>query len=497
MTFERSSHARNDIDRGESCHRLASSNLHRCLLRAVGILQHWNRQSLARQFLLAGGVVSLCAMLLVGALVTTLIEAAVTRNSAATTALYVDSVIAPILPDLKTAETLDDVTTRVLDETFGQGALGGRVLSFRLWRADGTVLYSTDKSMVGRSYPPSEDLRAAFSGRMVAQFDRVDDPESTAERASGKPLLEIYNPVLQPWSGEVVAVSEFYEVAEEFHHSLSQARLRSWLAVAGVTTVFFLLLSAIVFRGSRIIDTQQRALTQRVAELSELLSQNRALHARAQRASQRATALNESYLRRLGADLHDGPAQLVAYAALRVDSEVLMDPAAERQKREAEITAIKDRLQEAMDEIRSICTGLVLPEIETADLSDVLQRAVGAHRQRTGVPVELSMQASSRSLAPSAKICIYRFVQETLNNGFRHGGGVAQAVRQYYDEGSIVIEVTDRGPGFDQASIRPGGLGLAGLRERIESLGGNFDILTSDEGTRVKMTLNLYEMEHA
>jgi signal transduction histidine kinase len=340
-------------------------------------------------------------------------------------------------------------------------------------------------------------LKTAFSGRMVAQFEYPDDPESEAERALGKPLLEIYNPVLQPWSGEVVAVTEFYEVAEDFHRSLSRARLQSWLAVAGVTFLFFLLLSAIVFRGSRTIASQQRALTDRVAELSALLAQNKALHARAQRASQRATALNESFLRRLGADLHDGPAQLVAYAALRVDSELLVDPAAPREAREKEVSAIKDRLQEAMDEIRSICTGLVLPDIESAELPEVLRRAVTAHSQRTGVKVALSMEESGRRLAPSAKISIYRFVQEALNNGFRHAGGVGQAVQQRYEDGSIIIEVTDRGPGFDPSATRPQGLGLAGLRERIESLGGTFSITTSPQGTTVCMSLNLNEMEHA
>lgn len=436
-------------------------------------------------------------MLLVGAYVTSLIEAAVTRNSAASTALYVDSIIAPLLPDMKTSRTLDDVTTRALDETFGQGALGGKVISFRLWRNDGTLLYSTDKSMIGKRFEPSGDLKAAFSGQMVAQYGPVEDLESEFERSKGIPLLEIYNPILQPWSGEVVAVSEFYEAAQDFETSLHQAQLRSWLAVAGVTVAFFLILSAIVFRGSRIIDNQRQALTQRVAELSELLSQNRALHARAQRASRRATALNESYLRRLGADLHDGPAQLVAYAALRVDSKVLTDPATPPSAREEEVSTIKARLDEAMDEIRSICTGLVLPQIEAAELPDVLSRAVTAHRQRTGSEVTLSMSESRHPLSPAAKICIYRFVQEALNNGFRHGGGVGQSVRQTFESSNVVIEVSDGGPGFDPATARPEGLGLAGLRERIESLGGTFEISTSKNGTRVRMSLNVQEMEQA
>jgi len=161
------------------------------------------------------------------------------------------------------------------------------------------------------------------------------------------------------------------------------------------------------------------------------------------------------------------------------------------------VTTIKARLDEAMDEIRSICSGLVLPQIETAELPDVLRRAVNAHRQRSGLDVALFMSQSARPLSPSAKICIYRFVQEALNNGFRHGGGISQSVRQTFDSGDVVIEVSDRGPGFDPDKIRPEGLGLAGLRERIESLGGTFEIRTSKDGTTVRMSLSVQELEQA
>ncbi|TIP71427.1 MAG: sensor histidine kinase, partial [Mesorhizobium sp.] len=78
----------------------------------------------------------------------------------------------------------------------------------------------------------------------------------------------------------------------------------TWFDVAAVTAVFFLGLSVIVFRGSRTIRSQSRSLKQRIAELSDLVAQNKMLRLRVQRASQRATALNERYLRRIGADLH-------------------------------------------------------------------------------------------------------------------------------------------------------------------------------------------------
>ncbi|TXI05209.1 MAG: sensor histidine kinase [Rhizobium sp.] len=470
---------------------------HKFKLSSASLIARWNSQSLAMQFLLAGGLVAICAMLVVGSFVAGLIENAVTRNSAATTALYVDSVIAPLLPDMQTTQVLDDTVTRALDETLGQGALGTRLSSFRLWRDDGTVLYSSDKALSGKQFPLSSSLKTAFSGKMVAKFNRIDDVESVAERNSGKPLLEIYNPVLQPWSGKVVAVSEFYEVANDFEWSLNQARLLSWLVVGLFTLTFFALLSIIVLRGSRTIDSQRQALNGRIGELSALLQQNEALRARVQRATQRAASLNESYLRRIGADLHDGPAQLVAYASLRLDSLALTSPTASPHEREASLNTIKASLDDAMAEIRSICSGLMLPHIETDKLSGLLRRAIGAHERRTGTTVALVVSLVSADLSTSAKICVYRFVQEALNNGFRHAGGIGQKVVQSLENGQVVIEVADEGPGFDPKDVGPQKLGLAGLRDRVESLGGTFQLLSSSRGTAVRMSLNIEEMEQA
>ncbi|MQX13922.1 sensor histidine kinase [Sinorhizobium terangae] len=463
-------------------------------LRASNLIKRWNAQPLARQFLLIGGIVAASAMLVVGAFVTSLIEGAVTRNSAATTALYVDSVIAPLLPDMQTTQVLDDTVARALNETLGQGALGNRLLAFRLWRSDGTILYSNEENMVGRRFELGDELKTAFSGEMVAQFKPAEDTADETNQGASKPLLEIYNPVLQPWSGQVVAVSEFHEIAHDFELSLSQARFLTWLAVAGFTLAFFIMLSAIVMRGSRTIEKQRHALRQRVDELSALLSQNEALRGRLQQASQRATALNENMLRRIGADLHDGPAQLVAFASLRLDSTKLVSASTSATVREQEITAIKASLDEAMQEIRTICSGLVLPQIETASLPELLGRVVRAHEERTGSTVELSLSDPPERLSPSAKICIYRFVQETLNNAYRHGGGVGQRVVQSTEGDRIWIAVADGGAGFDPNDIRPTSLGLAGLRERIESLGGTFEIDGAGPGTIIRMSLGIEEI---
>ncbi|MEO5758794.1 MAG: sensor histidine kinase [Mesorhizobium sp.] len=462
------------------------------VVRFIEILsRRWNGLSLALQFIIAGGFGLLAVMLVVGFWVTSQIRQSVIHNSAATTALYVDSVIAPLLPDLRKSQELDDNVKRALDETLGQGALGKRLFSFKLWRRDGVVLYAKDAELIGRQFGPSTNLRAAFAGNVVAEFNKLDDDDDEEERVSGLSLLEIYNPVREPWSGEVVAVSEFYEISDDFQSALASALLSSWLIVAGATLAALLLLSGIVMRGSSTIDRQRGALQGQVSELQTLVSQNRALRLRVQRASRRATALNERYLRRIGADLHDGPAQLVALAALRVDSPIISGEGASSESRNAEVAMIRKTLDDAMREIRGICNGLVLPQIETAAVGDILRLAIDEHQRRTGTSVALELSGQLPELGASEKISIYRFVQEGLNNAYRHGQGKDQAVKAGSKGGKFSVEVSDRGPGFGPA--RAEGLGLAGLRERIESIGGQFETTSGPQGTRLLIVLAVEE----
>ena len=439
--------------------------------------------TLARQFLLVGGAVLVAGMLVIGVWVTRQIEEGVTRNSAAATALYVDSVIAPLLPDIRGQKALPEVARRALDEVLSQGALGDRLFSFKIWQQGGRIAYASEPSLIGRAFEPTENLMAAWEGRVAAEFDSLDDAENELERRESEPLLEIYSPIREPWSGEVVAVVEFYERADELQANLFKARMTSWLVVAAVTVGMLGLLFGIVLRGSSVIERQRRALHEQISELSRLLSANEELRVRVQRASQRATALNERYLRRISADLHDGPAQLLALASLRLGN----GPAGTIDA--GELVAIRGCLDDAMREIRSICHGLTLPQLERMDLAELIRAAAAAHEQRTSTAVAVTLPPASPRLSPSAKICIYRFVQEGLANAFRHAGGAGQAVVVDADVGTVRVVVSDAGPGFDAQSLSPAGLGLAGLRERVESLGGTFSIVSDACGVRLAMTL--------
>ena len=98
------------------------------------------------------------------------------------------------------------------------------------------------------------------------------------------------------------------------------------------------------------------------------------------------------------------------------------------------------------------------------------------------------------------KIAAFRFIQEALNNAYEHAEGVEQAVTCRYENQVFELEVKDGGPGLKQSETvaNESGLGLVGLRQRIESLGGTF-VITSEpgKGTTLKMQCDLREKSDA
>lgn len=437
--------------------------------------------SLARQFVLAAAGVLLFGMSTIGFWVSGRIEDSIIHNAAAATALYVDSIIAPLTQDLAQADTLGEGARIALTETLAQGVLSEKLFAFKIWKPDGTIVFSNEDSAIGKSFDMTEGLMLAKAGKIHAEFDELDDLENEAERQSGIPLLEIYSPIREPWSGEIIGIAEFYENASDLQSELADARLQSWLVVGLVTLAMLALLFGIVARGSKLITRQRAALDEKVATLSTLLAQNQALRRRADQATHRTAELNERYLRRISADLHDGPAQLLAFASLRLGAILpagSSDPDAER---------VRTALDDAMRDIRNICRGLTLPELDTLGVEAVLKRVIAAHESRTGTRVALACNGKLPDLSKAAKICAYRFVQETLNNAARHAGGLGQRVQASEARGGIEITVSDEGPGFDRKTTGEG-LGLLGLEERIAGLGGTLDIDTQN-GTRLTVRL--------
>lgn len=446
----------------------------------------WSKLSLAAQFAVAGGLVMAAAAIFGGFFISGRMEDAIVRNTANATALYMESFVAPLKQDLAVQADLSEASRaeikRLLDET----SLGQRVVSFKIWGKDGLVIEASNAALVGQHFAPTENLKLAWEGEVRADFNDTGDEEDVAERALGLPLLEIYAPIRELNTGRVIAVGEFYEAAGHLQMDLVRARRLAWVIVGTAITLIGGSLFAIVLRGSRTIDRQFTALKQAV-------ERNLELRMRVQGAAARFSAVNDQALRRIGADLHDGPAQLMGYVALRLDS-LRRDVAGEKAK--VTLDEVAQAVRDSILEIRNISRGLSLPDVEQRPLRDILQGVAEAHYVRTGANVRIDCGARALPDVPiSVKICCFRFVQEGLNNSWRHADGKDQDVTLRIANNQLRLCVLDRGPGFAHLPIRIDndvyGLGLAGLTDRVESLGGHIEASNRPDGGGASLCMEL------
>jgi signal transduction histidine kinase len=459
------------------------------------------RLSAAQRFMLGSLIILAIGMAGIGAWVTSQIEEGVVDRTAATTALYVDSLVAPPLQDLAESDTLTPDSLDRLDWLFDDTPLGQEVIAFQVWDRFGEIVYSTVPNLVGQQFPIEGELASALAGEVSAE---IGEPEGAGELPPDIPrqdLIEIYSPIRDRSSGEVIAAAEFYYATDDLRGDVAAAQRRSWLVVGGATLLIYLLLATFIQGVSNTVRRQQRELSDQVVRLTEVVRQNHELHERVRGAAARTAALNERFLRRLSAELHDGPAQEISLALLRLDHLAALVGACEpdddgpvEPEIERELEVIQSSLRRSLKDVRATSSGLLLPHVGALTVGQTLEHVVRGHQRRTGLAVEI-VQRDLPAQAPLAtKIALYRIIQEALNNAWRHADGATPTVTVTGFDDRLVIEVADPGPGFDPAVAQGSEthLGLVSMRERAESLGGQFHIESAPgKGTRAIATLPL------
>lgn len=456
----------------------------------------YNRLQLTQQFMLISLIILIIGMLGIGGWIGHQIKNGILNHAGATTALYLDSFVAPLLQDLAHSDTLSQENIEILSNVLNNTPLGQHVVSFKVWDPSGKLLYSTDQAEIGTIHPMTDRLSRASNGEVNSEISLLDDEENADLGAIYPSLLETYSPIRLMGTNQVIAVAEFYEALDDLQEEITLAQRNSWLVVGISMLVIYLLLSGFVRGANNIIEGQRAELNAKVTQLSDLLAQNQELNERVRRAAASVTTLNEQYLRRIGSELHDGPLQDLGLALLNLDAVIAncetQDECAIFRRNNIESEKIEASLQNAMKEIRSISSGLSLPHLNDLSLDEVVSRAVRTHMRRTGTRVELKTDKLPEQSTMPVKITVYRLLQEALNNAFHHAGGIGQKVTVSLDNASILVKVSDQGCGFDinREFESNGHLGLVGMRERIESLGGYFEIESSTgKGTRITAQL--------
>lgn len=452
----------------------------------------WSRLSFSSQFLIAAGVVLFVAMAVLGTWVNDQIKHSVLVTSGAQGANFMNGFLEPLVQDLNPDGTLPLARQEQLDALFVGTALGNTVVSIKIWTADGTdatVIYSTTKDLIGQHFVSTDVARAA-AGEVVAEYEDLTSQESAYEQTLDMALIEVYAPLYSLKTGEVLAVGEIYENADALAAELRTSQMSSWLVVC-LTTIFMLaVLYAIVRRGSRTIARQRSDLQRHVAEAREMAHQNTVLRIAADKARLDASEANEQLLARIGSDIHDGPIQLLSLFMLKFTN--VGDSGAQSTEARKPLEGI---LNSALSELRTISSGLSLPEIEELTPRQALELAVFRHEDIVGTKIKTDFGDLPDSLTHATKICAYRVVQEGLSNATKHAPGARQRVEAMVVDQWLRIEVSDDGPGVRRQEIAPGGhgrLGLAGMRNRVGALQGTLEVQSEPgTGTRIRVTLPL------
>jgi signal transduction histidine kinase len=196
---------------------------------------------------------------------------------------------------------------------------------------------------------------------------------------------------------------------------------------------------------------------------------------------------------RIARELHDVLAHNISMINVQAGVALhLMDERPEQAR--TALSAIKDASKEALTEVRSVLGVLRqvdesaprAPAAGLARLEDLLARTRVA-----GITVRVRTTGEPRTLPAGVDLAAFRIIQESLTNVTRHAGpGVTANVLLGYEDGALLIEVRDDGPGAP-GDLPGGGNGIPGMRERVAALGGEISTgpRTDGEGFRVRATL--------
>jgi len=182
---------------------------------------------------------------------------------------------------------------------------------------------------------------------------------------------------------------------------------------------------------------------------------------------------------RLARELHDETGQALTSILLglkslegRVDTDDGGDAVAE----------LRDLVVSTLQDVRRLAVELRPAALDDFGLVPAIERLRDTVEERGDLSVDVHSSLGDERLPPETETALYRIVQEALINVLKHADATRVAVRLSWAEKSVTLVVQDDGKGFHPESVRDGGLGLVGMRERVALLGGRLTVQSSEGG---------------
>ena len=453
--------------------------------RAVQAHERWRELRVPHKLAVGACLLVLAGMTYLGFYVTERIREHAIQRAAGGVALYMDSVVERHVQELATRSTLSEGSLRALERLLSPASMHRPVVAFRVWKDD-TIIFGNERQLIGRTFPLTPARKMAAQGHVGVELDHPDRDDDEQIWALNLPILEVYAPVHERGTAQIIAVVETYEVAVELNHEIWTEQLVAWMIILAIAGIDIFLMFSLASSGRR----ERQSFIDRIAELSRLNAESEQHRQRVSRASLQVSAMNERSLRSVGDELRDETAQHIALALLKFES--LQDlvshangaaaPGADDP--EADLEEMRAALNASLRHIRGVASNLLPSDIEDLSVVDTLARAARHHERRTGIAVALESRGLPEQLPFPIKACLYRFALESLDGVPPDTRGRSRSLCAVYDQRKIVLEVIGGRASGAAEPLHTGNKShsFAGLRDRIEAVGGKLKFASTPTG---------------
>jgi signal transduction histidine kinase len=240
-------------------------------------------------------------------------------------------------------------------------------------------------------------------------------------------------------------------------------------------------------RKRRQAEDQVRRRTEELEEANRELGRR---GAQLQELSRRLVEIQEAERAAMSRDLHDTAAQALTALGMRLSR--LTKHCGNPARAQSEIEELRSLTDQVMLDLRRLAANLRPASLDRYGLVAAVEQYLESLRKQGGIELDLRTAGiDTERLPPDVETALYRIIQEALSNVMRHSGATAAAITIERTDGALTAAISDNGVGLDvDSALRKGRLGLLGMRERAQMLGGALSI-ESSPGSGARVTVRV------